>query len=151
MKLVFQFVAEHTVGSALIRWFTQSRFSHVDVVLPDGRLLGARLWGGVRIRPPDYIKRLARVERVEVDLWGTQKALAFCTSQIGAGYDWRAILAFVTGVRKKSWRTPGAWFCSELAARVLEIAGDFKFGVETVHISPGALYLATSPVEHAFW
>ena len=55
-KVWLRFVTEKGFTSAAIRWFTWSDWSHVDFVLKDGRFLGARLDGGVQIRPHNYIK-----------------------------------------------------------------------------------------------
>src|ERR1700744_5639048 len=56
-----QFCEGSGLESAMIKWFGHGKFSHVDCVLPDGRLLGARsdviqgIPAGVQIRPADYI------------------------------------------------------------------------------------------------
>jgi hypothetical protein len=48
-----QFVLGTGLSSQAIAWFSAGHFSHVDAVLPDNRLLGARsdVVGG---KPPGY-------------------------------------------------------------------------------------------------
>lgn len=115
--VVMQFSAEHTLASVLTRWFTHSAFSHVDLVLPDGRLLGARPAGGVQIRPPDY----ARFYRVLQLLMRTPLAARhyrYALSQVGKPYDWRAVIGFL--LPSRDWRDENAWFCSELVAATFD-------------------------------
>ena len=51
-----RFITENSIGSALIRWYSFSIWSHVDFLWPTDAYLGARLDGGVRLRPYNYIK-----------------------------------------------------------------------------------------------
>lgn len=60
-----QYSTRSTPGSALIRAGTWSWASHVDLVLPGGRLLGA-VPAGVCIREPE--PDIARAERYRVDV-----------------------------------------------------------------------------------
>lgn len=113
--ITLQFSAQKKPGSWFIRQFTWSRFSHVDFVLPDGRLLGARGVGGVKIRQPEPFDTMARFQ---VD--APESVLAMARSQIGKGYDWAAIAGFML---KHDWSDKKAWFCSELVAWSFEQAG----------------------------
>jgi uncharacterized protein YycO len=121
--ITLQFLAAGTDwSSGLIAWFGGGpAFSHVDVVLADGTLLGAREQGGVAIRPHDYFGSSATL-RIDVPATDEEysKFWDFVDQQIGKPYDTKAILAFVTG---RDWRDPNAWFCSELVAAALEAAG----------------------------
>lgn len=125
--IVLQFIGADDLGSEAIEWFSHGSFSHVDSVLEDGRLLGARsdvvggVPAGVQIRPPDY-ETFARVLRVELPAPNAvvDAYYGFLRSQIGKPYDKDGILAFVLW---RDWRTPDAWFCSEIAARGLEVSG----------------------------
>ena len=57
-----QFSALNDIASEAIKLFERSWCSHVDAILPDGTLLGARadIYGnvpaGVQIRPPGYAR-----------------------------------------------------------------------------------------------
>jgi uncharacterized protein YycO len=151
-----QFVAEKGWSSDLIGWFGAGHFSHVDAVLDDGRLLGARsdkVGGqpaGVHIRPPDYLKFSRRVvftipatPAQEIDF------AAFETAQIGKPYDSMAIFAFVVD---RDWRTDDSWICSELVARALEVGKVVpKLFLDASKISPVPLALTVSALAGVTW
>lgn len=126
-QIVMQFAGSSSLTSRLIEWFDHGQFAHVDTVLPDGRLLGARddvmdgCQAGVQIRPADYQTGYT-LKRVTIP---TTDAIAaayysFVLAQVGKAYDSTAIAAFVVG---RDWRTPDSWFCSELNAAGLEASG----------------------------
>jgi hypothetical protein len=129
-------VANSALSSRTIEWFGGGGFSHVDIVVPDwycdahdlprGSLLGARsdrIGGqpaGVYIRPPGYEswpKRL--VLRVPCGQNQALHAFEWAAKQIKSPYDTPGLLSsFVLG---RDWREEGAWWCSELAVRMLEV------------------------------
>jgi hypothetical protein len=124
--LKFQFVLGRSFSSRAIAWFSAGHFSHVDLVLPDGRLLGARsdvilnIPPGVQIRPPNYEEWKERVVlSLEVTELQLQSVIAFNMSQLGEPYDKTAIWGFVAG---RDWREEDSWFCSELQAAAIESA-----------------------------
>ncbi|MCX4187158.1 hypothetical protein [Methylophaga sp. OBS4] len=103
-----QFSAQKKPGSWLIRRFTWSPFSHVDFVLPNGRLLGARGLGGVQVRNAQHFDAVGRFQ-----VAAPESVLDFAKSQVGKPYDWGAILGLVA---RHDWQDKNAWFCSELIA-----------------------------------
>lgn len=120
-----QFVQGNGVGSQAIAWFSSGHFSHVDIVLPDGKLLGARSDNadgvkGVAIRRANYEVWKRRVV-FSVPCTSSQELLAydFARAQIGKPYDHTAILGFFFN---RAWRDTDAWYCSELAMAALEEA-----------------------------
>lgn len=122
-----QFVLGYGLSSQAIAWFSAGHFSHVDAILPDGRLLGARsdaIGGrppGVQIRLPDYEKWKERVVMMLPSTPDQERSfLGFLDKQLGKPYDSTAIWGFATG---RDWRNPDDWFCSELLTAALEIAG----------------------------
>jgi hypothetical protein len=131
--ITLQFVSEKAISSEMIEWFSQGFFSHVDVVLPDNTLLGARSDGGVAIRQPGYARFN---KRTVFSLPSTieQDALfyTFLHAQIGKPYDFECIAAFVAG---RDWHEDDSWICSELAAAACEKA----------HILP-ALYVSANKI-----
>ena len=122
--IVLQFVQGKGFGASLIQWFDHGLYSHVDSVLPDGTLLGARndviggVPAGVQIRPASYVAG-ETVLRITIPCTVNQEEAYydFVKAQIGCPYDQMAIAAFIPG---RLWRTSGAWFCSELCAAALE-------------------------------
>lgn len=125
--LRYQFVRADDVLSDLIAVAGAGDFSHVDLLLDDDTLLGARhdaVGGkppGVQIRTRNYASWSKQVI-IAVPCTTLQKATAlnFATAQIGRPYDIVAILGFVAG---RNWRDPAAWFCSELGAATGEHGG----------------------------
>lgn len=146
-----QFVAGTDAGAHLIAWFGGGApFSHVDSILPDGRLLGSRsdvvggAPAGVQIRDPGYVghNKTLRID-VPADDAMTAAYHGFLASQLGKPYDIEGILGFIAG---RNWHDPSAWFCSELAAAGLEACGLFKWplAVPSNKITPPGLILVLS-------
>jgi hypothetical protein len=149
--IVLQFVRGTDFGAKAIEWFSHGAdFSHVDTVLPDGALLGARddLVGGaargVQIRSPAYVGG-STVLRVGLDcpLEVRNAYYDFIHLQVGKPYDESGIAAFIFG---RNWRTPDSWFCSELTGFGLEKAGFFPYHLATPSnkLTPPDLLLALS-------
>lgn len=144
-----QFSTERGLSSAAIRWFTHSRWSHVDFILPDGRLLGARYKGGVAIRTPGYAPFTA-TRRISVPTDKAPMIYRAALSQRGKPYDSWAIAAFALPILRsgRRWRDPRAWECSELAAWCFERGGFFaghKIALPPDRVTPGDLLLLLSP------
>jgi uncharacterized protein YycO len=141
-RVVLQFSTQDDPESWAIRRYSHSEFSHVDLVLPNGQLLGARLEGGVRIREAGYAAwSKTLVVTLETERAGAVYDAAF--TQLGKPYDRWAIAAFALG---RDWRDDGAWYCSELIAWALEQAGFFPrpLWLPVAKITPGDLLLVLS-------
>ena len=129
-QIVLQFVGAADLGGSLINWFDHGPFAHVDSVMPDGLLLGARsdVWAncpaGVQLRPHDYMpfKNPCRAV-LDTDDSIADAYYSFLMDQIGKPYDMTGIVGFAVG---RDWRNENAWFCSELAAAGLEECGFLK-------------------------
>lgn len=125
-RIRLQFVLGAGVSSRLIAWYGQGYggYSHVDAVLADDTLLGARsdaVGGqrpGVRVRPPGYEtwRRRTLVELPGSELKFMQWADAL-ERQIACQYDKQAILGFLLGRRE---HTKGHWICSALQTHALK-------------------------------
>lgn len=122
-----QFVRSDDWQSNAIAWYGDGDFSHVDILLSDGCLLGARsdsVGGappGVQYRKPDYAPWSKQVI-ISIPCTEEQRlrAVQFAIAQIGKPYDKRSIAAFFVA---RDWRSPDSWFCSELGAAVGEEGG----------------------------
>lgn len=145
----YQFSRQAGLVSDLIALGGAGDFSHVDIVLKDGTLLGARsdkvggLPAGVHVRPADYTK-WSRQVFINVPCTPRQRmrALEFAVAQIGKPYDKLAIVGFLVG---RNWRDEDSWFCSELGARVGEVGGFFEEMFSPANkIAPVALSLVAS-------
>lgn len=113
--ITLQFSTTSRPASRLICWGTWGRHSHVDLVLPDGQLLGA-VPGGVQVRPFD--PSALRIERHQVDAPDT--VLERAISQQGRPYDWPGVLGYAL---RRDWQEDDSWFCSELVAWAFQDAG----------------------------
>lgn len=150
-KVTLQFSCQNDLGSDAIRFFEHGGgYSHVDIVTDQGNLLGARsdvvagVPAGVQIRPFNYTTFL-RFLPVSIECTPEQKAAfdGFLIAQLGKPYDTTAILGFVAN---RDWRTPDAWFCSELAGAALEQSKIFPFNLAAPanKLAPTDLLLACS-------
>jgi hypothetical protein len=125
--IVLQFVEGSGLGAALIKYYDHGIYSHVDSVLPDGTLLGARddvidgIPSGVQIRPASYVAGEI-VLRVTIPCTDAQQDAfyAFVRVQLRKPYDETSIAAFALG---RDWRADDSWFCSELCAAAVEASG----------------------------
>lgn len=122
-QIVWQFAAGDDFSASLIKFGTRSDWSHVDAVLPDGTLLGARIDGGVQIRQPGYAP-FTKTVRYSVSTPVADHFYEILKTQIGKPYDWRAIIAF--GLGNRDWRSQDKWFCSELQIWAAEKANFFS-------------------------
>jgi hypothetical protein len=148
--VTLQFSRMNDLGSDFIRLYDHGSWSHVDNVLPDGSLLGARddTCGGkpegVQIRPDGYLPFTA-TKRVVLMCTTTQSDvwLSFIQAQIGKPYDETAIAGFVLN---RDWRRDDSWFCSELACAALETSKIFPFplAAQANKVTPDDLFLVAS-------
>lgn len=110
------------IGSMVIRWFTRSKWSHVDIVLSDKLdsdtpIVGALASGGVtKYYLGDRMEKATRASAVRINCTPEigNKAIDWLETQIGKKYDWGAIF-FAIGFNR-DWRSEEDWFCSELGA-----------------------------------
>jgi hypothetical protein len=124
--ITFQFSRQEDVVSDLIADYTKAWCSHVDIVWPGGKLLGARsniegnVPAGVQLRPDGYAP-FTKTERVSLMATPDQERhfYDFLAAQVGKPYDKLAVLGFGVG---RDWRNPDKWFCSELAMAALEVS-----------------------------
>ena len=146
MCVILRFVSGGDWDSHVIRWYTDSEWSHVEAVYGD-RTFGAMLKGGVKWRnfdDPEYrnVKRMAYkhlscTQEQETRFWRFQRA------QEGKPYDWQGIFRFSPILRllihERDWRR---WFCSDLQLASLESAEIAKMphGDALRSTSPAILY-----------
>lgn len=139
MQLLFS--TETGAGSAIIRAFTWSPWSHVDLVFGQD-IIGA--YPGVGVERINIMERIgAAKDWALFDVPGLEDAAALkcAMAELNKPYDWRGV--FGVGLHR-DWQSKDKWFCSELAAYVAQacnlplLNGDYK------RITPGML--AMSPI-----
>lgn len=135
--ILLQFSSAPNVGSRLIAFATWSWASHVEFVLPDGQLLGARTHGGVQVRDPSK-DRFSRVERYGVD--APETLLNFALSQVGKPYDYQGVFNFFA--RNRNWEETDSWFCSELVAYTFKQFGVPLIRADAYRITPRDLLMS---------
>jgi hypothetical protein len=144
--ITLQFVTGGDLSSIAIEWFEHGEYSHVDCVMPDGMLCGARMVGGVAIRPADYLGS-ATTKRIAIPTTAGQEAdyYAFLLAQVGKPYDMSDIFGFVSG---RDWRQDDKWICSELQGAACETAKIFPWPLSTPtnKLTPSDLELALSVI-----
>jgi len=119
---IIRLVSGKGLSSSLIKIGTFSKWSHVDLMTRDGKLLGARMDGGVQIREAGYDVPFVEQAYVDVPLTASREEAVwrFALEQVGKGYDMSAILGIAF---RRDWREDDKWFCSELVAAAFEAAG----------------------------
>lgn len=127
--------------STAIRVATWSWASHVDFVLPSGRLLGATPGAGVSIRESadadaDTVVRY----EIRANKKQSASALASASSQIGRPYDYMGIFGLAV---RRNWQEQDSWFCSELIAWACAQAGIQLLVGDFWRITPRDLLLST--------
>lgn len=126
MSIELQFVLGADWTSKLIAWYGNGYggYSHVDAVMPDGALAGARSDvvgnkpAGFQIRPAKYAswKRCTRVS-IPCNADKRQRWLDLIEQKVGAAYDKADIVGLVIGRRLE---TNGAWICSAAQTDLLQ-------------------------------
>jgi len=115
---------------------THSPFSHVDLVLDDGNLLGSSNSpqapivrgnaAGVAVRPPDYQRFYTRRDVVIPTTPQRKKRFeAFCEAQLGKPFDTAALMPrqwLSPNFHDRDWHANAAWWCAELMTCATEAA-----------------------------
>lgn len=123
-------------GSLLVRaasWWAP--WSHVGLVTPEGTVIEARALHGVVETPlADFERRVSAHRIVEVACPDPDAALEFARSQIGSGYDWGAVVAFIS--RRLGRGTETRWQCAELVEMALKVGGARRWRVPVDRVTP---------------
>lgn len=133
-KFPFGLMFNKNWGSGMIRRANHSPFSHIDMVMKDGTLLGAsdspdapHIHGnprGVAQRPFNYQEFAYRRQMVLL----TDRAddiRRIAVSQLNKGFDNSALKDFVSDAfpGMRDWRLTDSWFCAELVVWSMEVGG----------------------------
>jgi hypothetical protein len=145
--ITWQFSTGDSRISTLIRWKTDSEISHVDVVTPEGKLLGAHIEGGVQVREPDYMQFKLRIQ-VSIVVTDQQYAafFAFVNSMVGRSYDSAGIVGIALG---ENICAPGEVFCSELQTRGIEAATIVHIAKDPSKVDPEMLRVVLTAIPGA--
>ena len=126
------------IYSRVVRWWTKSDYSHVELVLSTGRAWSSSFEdGGVRSKLIDFDP--ARWDLVDLPPALERAAVVWFEAHLGAGYDLVGNLQFVVSPIPHSRRR---WFCSEAVAAALGIPDPWRY-------SPGTLASALTLLKPA--
>lgn len=119
------------------------RVCHVEFLTDDGLTIGARMDGGVLIRPANYAT-FTNIFPFSAVVSDEQYHLAwgFLMDQIGKPYD---LIADIGVLFHRNWRDDKRWMCSELWTRVMEVGniiGPVAYDIN--HITPQHVLLISS-------
>lgn len=138
--------------SQIMSWASFGGPSHVVLVSPCGRWFieatGVKSPAGVQPPAPlaDFLAR-QRAELRRVAHCYPQAVWDAALSQVGQPYDWGWLVGWI--IRNRRWDDPQKWVCSELVSWAMREAGDPLFEGHTWHITPGDLYMMSSPWKEA--
>jgi len=107
----------------IVRGWTGSPYSHVELIMPNGTMTG--------ITPPDYpvirTKSISGIQKTDwdfIDISVTEQQLIslrrFIDSTKGQGYDWFGMI--VSHLTPFKVRIPNKWYCSEWVAYALSVS-----------------------------
>lgn len=136
--ITLQFSTTKHISSKAIQFFTWSWASHVDFVLPNGKLFGALATqdgGGVRLHDAE---NYTRIERFQVD--APESIIDIAMTQEWKPYDWAGIFGLV--LRERNWEDDDKWFCSELVAWSFKQGGFPLLNETTSRITPRDLLIS---------
>ena len=137
IKVVF-YKANGNMIDKLIRLFTNSKYSHCELLLPDGRMFSSDGWDNGKVR---YTTRynLDNWDILTFDVKDSELAtlISWCDHKIGLQYDWLGVTRFIIPFIKQD---PDKWFCSEIVCAGLEFIGRINKSIKTYRVSPKSLY-----------
>jgi uncharacterized protein YycO len=141
------------IGPLVIKWFTRSKWSHVDIVLdsdlnnPDAVLIGALAKTGVtKYKLKERLAHAKRAKAVKINVTPTmaEPALEWLEAQVGKDYDWGAIF-FAIGLNR-NWQSEENWFCSELGGTFADKCGMPVVDAEVYYrVTPQDIYNSPFP------
>lgn len=136
VKLAF-YKGEGDWTDKLIRWWTGSKYSHVEMII-DGRWYSSSPRNGY-VRSKIIIPKEDHWDFVDVEVTECAKyeMLTFFKKQLGKKYDWAGI--FLSQVLPLEIQDPGRWFCSEICSAALKRVGK-HLEKPAQWYSPGRLY-----------
>lgn len=125
------------IFARLIGWWTESKYSHVELSFPDGVSYSADFKVGVVSFSRTYDPMYWDTYAIEIPDDAAQSMRTFIEGEIGSPYDWFGLL--LSQVFKAGSEHPRAWFCSELLIAAFQAAGYFA-SLKPCTIPPGEAY-----------
>lgn len=126
--------------STLIRWQTRGQCSHAALLMPDGRIIESWQGDGVRVKTLSDWDGIDRYDVPGMSAAQWDDAIAFAMAEVGRGYDYWAVIRFISRQRMPDNQR---WFCSELVFAAMAHAGARLFErIEPWAVSPGLIAIS---------
>jgi uncharacterized protein YycO len=139
MKLIYS--RSHTIGGVLIRaaqWWAP--WTHCGIVTPLATVINARPLLGVVEEPlEDYTERSSEFVIVDVETPHDDMGVAFARFQVGKGYDYGAIVRFISSSFRD--QDEQRFHCAELVETALFAAGRNRFRIPFYRVTPNQSYM----------
>ena len=135
MRVIF--CKSNTVVGFLLRLATFSKWSHVALEYNDQVIESTMLGGVSQSEYAEFIERQDETSEIDVSDVNKIATWVFIKSQIGKGYDWKAIVSFPF---RRSWQDNDRWFCSEVVAAAL-IRGGKHIKLSSNRVTPRDLWV----------
>lgn len=137
MKIAF-YKGRGNLFDKLIRIWTFSKYSHVELVVDDIWYTSSPRDNGVVARGIKF--NPGNWDLFEINLKQNTAAIDFINEQMGKRYDWLGIL--LSQIIKLNIHAPNRWFCSEIVHRALLRGGLGENVGQSNNICPGKLHNA---------
>lgn len=118
--------------SALIRFFTFSRWHHCGVIVNES-VIESRVFKGVTITPLDEFKSRGSYRVFEVPLPDEEAALEWLLNQLGKPYDYFGLVRFAAHQR---WLQDDKHYCTDLPAIAAIRGGRPLFNIDVSGYAP---------------
>lgn len=139
MKVKMYIINNSSIFSSIVKLFTFSRWSHVVISFDENTYIDSIFIDGVRLyNKKFFLDNYKKYQEISVLLSEYETAREFALNQVSKKYDWKAIIGYIFYRRK--WQDESKWFCSELAATILERGGRKIFRADLSRITPYQLW-----------
>lgn len=118
----------------LVKKWTRSKYSHVELLLPNGNMCGSVPNIGVRTTK-EWNEKEYDFYDIEIDQHQLKTIEDFCVNENGCKYDWTGI--FLTQFVSLNRESEDKWFCSEFVISILTKIKIFpETGLKSSRFSP---------------
>lgn len=137
IKIAF-YKAEGNLVDKLIRVWTRSKYSHCELLLPDGRMFSSDGWDNGKVRYTSNYN-LDNWDFLTLDIKECElnTLISWCDHKVNLKYDWLGVFRFIIPFIKQD---PERWFCSELICSGLKFIGRINSTINSYRVSPKDLY-----------
>jgi hypothetical protein len=137
LKVAF-YKASGNFSDKIIRLVTRSKYSHCELLLPDGRMFSSDGWDNGKVRYT-YKYNINNWDFVDIDITDGEllTLISWCNHKIGLKYDWLGVFRFIIPFLKQD---PERWFCSEICAAALRFINKINISIKPYKLSPKNLY-----------